>query len=499
MFTPYREGRRPLAVVGFALSLPILGLVGLAWTAAPVTAQEMVEQASQQTQIEELRRQVEQMKQELDELRSEKTETAEAAPMEAEGADEASTSSSTAARLDQRLAEIERQIEVLAGEVEREQLGEAAPAAETSEHGYGPAASKIYRTGQGLSIGGYGEMLYQGYDDTLDDGSDAGATDQLDFLRAIVYFGYKWNDRWLFNSEIELEHASTEDGGEAAVEFAYLDYLWKPELNARAGLLLIPMGFINELHEPTTFLGARRPDVERFIIPSTWRENGFGLFGEAGPVSYRTYVVNGFEADGFTADEGLREGRQAGAKASAEDLAWVGRLDYTPVPGLLLGGSAYVGSSGQGLVGPDGETVDVGTTIYEGHAEWRWRGLELRFLGTRADLDDVAALNRTLGLTGTESIGDELSGWYAQVGYDVLSHRGSSQELIPYVRWEQLDTQSSVPTGFLRAPANDRESLTLGLAWKPFPQAIVKADYQDYDNGAGTGLDQLNVALGYIF
>jgi len=471
-------------------------LAGLAWNAAPAAAQEMGEQASQQTQIEELRRQVEQMKQELEELRSEKSETSEKTSMAAEAESEGSP---TASSLDRRLAEIERQIEVLAGEVEREQLGEAAPTAAKSEHGYGPAASKIYRTGQGLSIGGYGEMLYQGYDGTLDDGTDSGSNDQLDFLRAIVYFGYKWNDHWLFNSEIELEHASTEDGGEAAVELAYLDYLWKPELNARAGLLLIPMGFINELHEPTTFLGARRPDVERFIIPTTWRENGFGLFGEAGPVSYRTYVVNGFEADGFTADEGLREGRQAGAKANAEDLAWVGRLDYSPVPGLLLGGSAYVGSSGQGLVGPDGESVDVGTTIYEGHAEWRWRGLELRFLGARADLDDVAALNRTLDRTGTESIGDELSGWYAQVGYDVLSHRGSSQELIPYVRWEQLDTQSSVPAAFLRDPANDRESLTLGLAWKPFPQAIVKADYQDYDNGAGTGLDQLNVALGYIF
>ena len=163
-------------------------------------------------------------------------------------------------------------------------------------------------------------MLYQGYDDTLDDGTDSGATDQLDFLRAIVYFGYKWNDHWLFNSEIEFEHASTEDGGEASVEFAYLDYLWKPELNARAGLLLIPMGFVNELHEPTTFLGARRPDVERVIIPTTWRENGFGLFGEAGPVSYRTYVVNGFEADGVLRRRGPARGPPGGCQGRRRGL-----------------------------------------------------------------------------------------------------------------------------------------------------------------------------------
>jgi len=437
---------------------------------------------------------VEQMRQEIERLRADKAEESEKTENTAGAAEE-----ERSAGLEQRLEEIERKIDVLAGEVEREELGEAAATADQSDYGYGPAASKVYRTGQGLSVGGYGEMLYEGYDATLDDGTAAGKTDQLDFLRAIVYVGYKWNDHWLFNSEIEFEHANTEEGGEAAVEFAYLDYLWKPELNARAGLVLIPMGFINELHEPTTFLGARRPDVERLIIPTTWRENGFGLFGEAGPVSYRTYIVNGFEADEFTADEGLREGRQEGAKTTAEDFAWVGRVDYTPVPGLLVGGSAYVGSSGQDLTGPDGEPIDVATTIYEGHAEWRWRGLELRFLGARADLDDVAALNRALDLTGLASIGDELSGWYAQVGYDVLSHRGSSQELIPYVRWEQLDTQRSVPDGYSRNPANDRESLTLGLAWKPFPQAVLKADYQDYDNGAGTGLDQFNVALGYIF
>lgn len=393
-----------------------------------------------------------------------------------------------------RMAEIERRLEVLAAEIEKMRIGEAAASADESDFGLGPAASKIYRTERGLSIGGYGEILYQRFDDERDDGVDAGRDDQFDLLRGILYFGYKWNDRFLFNTEIEYEHG----GEEVAVEFAYLDYLWRPEANFRAGLVLIPMGFINELHEPTVFLGANRPQIERIIIPSTWRENGFGLFGEAGPVSYRTYVVNGFDASGFAAG-GLRGGRQNGAQASAEDLAWVGRLDFTGVPGLTVGGSAYVGSSGQGIETPAGRAVDVGTQIVEGHLEWRWRGLELRALGVQADLDDVAQLNAALGLTGSGSVGEKLKGYYLQLGYDVLAGRGGESALIPYARWETYNTQDEVPAGFRANPANDVESLTLGIAYKPIEQLILKADYQDVDNEAGTGLDQLNVLLGYVF
>ncbi|HKI02314.1 MAG TPA: hypothetical protein VKK31_10055 [Thermoanaerobaculia bacterium] len=385
-----------------------------------------------------------------------------------------------------RITELERRLEVLAGEIEKMKIGEAAVSAEASENGFGPAASKVYRSERGLSIGGYGEVRYQDFD------SDESA--ELDLLRAVLYFGYKWNDRWLFNSEIEYEHA----GEEVAVEFAYIDYLWRPQASFRAGLVLVPMGFINELHEPTVFLGANRPELERRIIPSTWKENGFGLFGEAGPFTYRTYLVNGFDATGFSA-AGLRGGRQEGIEAKADDFAWVGRLDYTGAPGLLVGGSAYLGNSGQDLESATGQAIDVGTTIFEGHLEWRWRGLELRALGVQASLDDVAGLNRALDLTGDESVGEELKGYYLQLGYDVLSGRGAGKALIPYARWETYNTQDGVPAGFRANPANDVETLTLGLAFKPLEQLILKADFQNIDNEAGTGVDQLNVVLGYVF
>jgi hypothetical protein len=386
-----------------------------------------------------------------------------------------------------RISELERKLEVLAQEIETLRIGEAAVAPDTSSYGFGPAASKIYRTERGLSIGGYGELLYQNFNADRDDGAASGKTDTFDVLRAVVYFGYKFNDRWLLNTEIEYEHA----GSEVAVEFAYVDYLWRPEMNLRGGLVLIPMGFLNELHEPTVFLGARRPDIEQVIMPTTWREGGFGLFGDLGPLTYRTYIVDGLRGAGFTA-AGVRGGRQKGNQAKAEDFAWVGRLDFTGAPGLLVGASAYVGDSGQDV------GADVGTEIVEGHLEWKWRGLEFRALGVQASLDEVAELNRALGLTGNRSVGEKLQGYYLQLGYDVLAGRGE-RSLTPYARWETYNTQDEVPVGFAANPANDVESLTLGVAIQPIDQLILKVDHQNYDNAAGTGVDQFNVLLGWIF
>lgn len=393
-----------------------------------------------------------------------------------------------------RVAELERKLEVLAQEIENLRIGEAATAADTSAYGFGPAASKIYRTERGLSIGGYGELLYQNFDGDRDDGTASGRTDTFDVLRGVVYFGYKFNDRWLLNTEIEYEHA----GSEVAVEFAYVDYLWRPEVNVRGGLVLIPMGFLNELHEPTVFLGARRPDIEQAIIPSTWREGGFGLFGDLGPFTYRTYIVDSLRGAGFTSG-GLRGGRQKGNQAKAEDFSWVGRVDFTGVPGLLVGGSAYIGDSGQDLKTAAGREIAVGTEIFEGHLEWKWRGLELRAMGVQASLDDVTDLNAALALIGDRSVGEKLSGYYAQLGYDVLAGRGGERSLTPYARWETYNTQDEVPTGFRSNPATDVESLTLGIAFQPIDQIVIKVDHQDYDNAAGTGVDQFNALLGWIF
>ena len=390
-------------------------------------------------------------------------------------------------------AEQARRIDVLASEIEQLKLGEVAVEADRSDYGYGPAASKVYRRDQGLSIGGYGEVIREDFDSSTDAGV-AGRADQSDALRAIVYVGYKFNDKWLFNSEIEFEHG----GKEPALEFAYLDYLWRPELNFRFGHVLLPMGLVNELHEPTVFLGVKRPTLEQILLPSTWHENGFGIFGDVGPVTYRSYLVDGFRGAGFTAG-GLRGGRQGGNRALSEDIAWVTRADWRPFEGGLVGASYYTGDSGQDAALAGGD-VDVRTQIFEAHAELRWRGVDLRLLAARADLDDVGQLNAVLGLTGSRSVGEELEGEYVQLGYDVLTHFDLGQsQLVPFVRWERIDTQAAVPAGFLRNPANEQDILTYGLDFQPLDQLVFKLDFQDFDNEAGTGLDQFNLGIGYVF
>lgn len=396
------------------------------------------------------------------------------------------------------MEELKRRIDILAQEIEQLKLGEATVTADQSQFGLGPAASKIYRTERGVSIGGYGEMVYNNFATEKDDGSAAGKGDQSDFLRAIIYVGYKFNNNWLLNTEFEFEHASTGKAGEVSAEFVHLEYTYRSEFNLRFGLLLMPMGLVNELHEPTVYMGANRPNIEGAIIPSTWRENGLGIYGDTGMVSYRAYLVNGFRGAGFSSS-GLRGGRQKGSKARTDHFALTGRLDITPRPGVILGGSFYGGYSGQDLLNGT-DKLNVPTSIFEGHVDIRHKGLWVSALGAYSKLGEVTELNNALGLTGNNSVGETLSGFYIQAGYDVLTRTEyNAQSLIPYARFETLNTQASVPTGFLKNPVRDVNSLTVGIAYHPESRIVFKADFKNVDNEAGTGLNQFNGQVGYIF
>lgn len=391
-----------------------------------------------------------------------------------------------------RISELERRIDAVTREMERLRLGREVVEADTSLLGLGAGASKVYKVNQGVSIGGYGEFLYENFDSELENGAPATARNQFDALRAIIYVGYKFDDRLLFNSEIEIEH-----GDEIFLEFAYLDYLLTDNIGVRAGMLLAPLGLINELHEPPAFLGTERPLTERLIIPSTWRENGIGLFGSTPSFSARAYLMNSFDASGFSAS-GLRGGRQKGSKAVAEDMGVAARLDYTGRPGLLVGASTWYGQSAQGRE-LNGQKVDGGVFIFDAHLDYKVRGWDLRALIAGAHVDDAAALNELNGLTGDEGIATDMLGWYVQAGYDVLRGSATVHQLIPYVRYEQVDTQREVAAGFSANPANDLTITSLGAAWKPVPQVVAKLGFQIHSNDARTGLNQWNASIGWLF
>lgn len=414
-----------------------------------------------------------------------------------------SSSSSTA-----QIEELRRQVAILAEEVEKLRSGEETTSqiteTERNSLGLGPSAAAVYNKKQGVSLAGYGEMLYQNFSDKTHADSSTGSVDQIDFLRGVIYVGYRFNDRFLFNSEIEFEHANTEDGGEAAIEFAHIDYRASEAFTIRGGMVLLPLGFVNEFHEPNVYLGANRPLTETVIIPTTWRENGFGFAGKSHIFTYRAYLTNGLKASGFSA-EGLEEGKQEGALAKIRTPSFSGRIEASPRPGLVFGGSIFGGNSGffssdEGNGEISESDLQVGTFIGEVHAEYRSRGSYLRALYCHASLSHVDRLNEALSLTGDQSVGETLVGGYVQAGYDVLAGRRKGEAaLIPYIRFESVNTQASVPAGYEKDPVNAQTLWTLGVQWLPIPNIVIKTDYQRINNDADTGINQWNAGLGYSF
>lgn len=396
------------------------------------------------------------------------------------------------------LQELQRQISILSEEIEKMKLGEVAEIQYEPSRGLGPAAAKVYQLKKtGVSLAGYGEVVYENYAEDRDDGTVATTKDKVDFLRNVVYVGFHFNDWIVFNSEIEFEHASTGKGGEVSVEFGYVELMVAKQFNLRAGMVLPPLGIINEKHEPSTFFGTLRPYVERVIIPSTWRTNGFGAYGEIAPsLNYRAYIVEGLNAQKFSASEGIRGGRQSGANALIENVGITGKIEYEGLAGTRLGVSFYTGNSGQGAKDSLGD-ISASTTLFSIHGEYAWRGLELRGLYAATSVGEAGRVSKLANST----VGSKMDGWYVVAGYDVvpLVSPGSEHYLAPFVQYEKFNTQKEVDAGFTASNANNRSILTVGLTYKPHPNVAFKFDYRDNKNEAGTGLNQWNLAVNYLY
>ncbi|RME00843.1 MAG: hypothetical protein D6814_02765 [Calditrichaeota bacterium] len=402
------------------------------------------------------------------------------------------------------LRQVMRQVQILTEELEKSKLQEVARRKYESVSGLGPAASQVYHLKKaGVSLAGYGEAIYENYASRREDGMPVNKLDRIDFLRNVVYLGFKFNERFLFNAEIEYEHSKVGEGapGEVAMEFGYLDAWLSPNLSLRAGMILVPMGIINEAHEPPTFLTTLRPETERLIIPATWRSIGIGLVGRTpSGFGYRLYLLEGLNARKFTAS-GIRKGRQNGAEAVAEDFALSGRLDYTGLNGLTFGGSFYWGNSGQGMTDVNQAEIAASTALFSLHGRYATRGLELRAMAVWSFIGDVERLNQALGLTGQNSIGKRQYGFYFNLAYNVLQHASwaGRATLKPFLQYEKLNTQASVPGGFAQNPANDRSTLTIGLVYKPIQNIAFKIDYLNRNTAANTGANQFNAGVSYLF
>jgi len=325
------------------------------------------------------------------------------------------------------------------------------------------------------TVGGYGELHYNNLDNSLAGGKDK---KEIDLHRAILFLGHEFNDRLRFWSELELEHAQAgqgKDGGEISMEQAFLEYDLTDNLSGQAGLLLVPVGILNETHEPATFYGVERNPVETNIIPTTWREGGIGLNGHfASGLSYDLVVHSGLGAD-LANNFVVRKGRKGVREAPANNLAYTGRVKWTGLAGLELAATVNYQSDITQSTDPSAGSA----VLAEAHAIWNRGPFGLRALYATWILDGP----------GPASIGaDRQTGWYIEPSFKITSELGL------FARYNRWDNQAgdAVDSRFTQ--------LDLGLNYWLHPDVVLKADYQNQAGPSGKArFDGFNLGVGYQF
>lgn len=340
------------------------------------------------------------------------------------------------------------------------------------EEGTGSMAS-IAQWANKTRIGGYGEAHYN----NLDEGQN-----EMDLHRFVLLFGHQFTDSVRFFSEFEVEHSVAGEGknGEVEIEQAYIEWDIAQNQRAKAGLFLVPVGIMNETHEPDTFYGVERNKVEAEIIPATWWETGAAIGGEIAPgLSYDLAVHSGLFMDGTAR---IRDGRQKGSEAVAEDLALTGRIKYTGIAGLELGVTlqhqqdVFQGQTFSGV-------SDISATLFEGHAAYQNGPFQLRALYAFWDFDDD--IN---AVTGRDDA-DEREGFYIEPSLRI------NDQLGVFARYSEYDEVRAAATDDMQFAQID-----FGLNYWLTETVVLKADYQIQDAPRSrTEADGFNLGVGWSF
>jgi Phosphate-selective porin O and P len=371
----------------------------------------------------------------------------------------------------------------------------------------------------GVKLWGYGEVYYTRP-------SQANDRAQADLARAVFGIGYSFNDRTEFNSEFEVEHAvaSADDPGEFEVEQLYIDRQLSDAVALRAGLFLMPFGFLNEHHEPTNFYGVQRNFVETLIIPSTWREGGFNFHGDTPfGLGWNVGLTTGFDLSKWdfapefplyrTALEledsdsaPLQATHQELALANAQHLSQYLALGYYGIPGLSLGAAI---STGDAVAVADGNQR---VTLWEGHARWTPGKFDLAALYAHGAISNLALANAA-NPGSPNPIPSQFYGYYVQGAYS-LWERGDYR-LAPFVRWERYNMGSHyqgtpgpvLPTGAVPLssspgdygnwPINRDRVWTVGANFYVTPHVVLKMDYQWFD--LNSDFTRFDLGLGVAF
>ncbi|MFZ5654956.1 MAG: porin [Pseudomonadota bacterium] len=357
-----------------------------------------------------------------------------------------------------RLRETDTRVEETASAVEA--TASAVETATQRSETYAKVADWAERT----QIGGYGEIHYNN--------KENGGTDEIDAHRFVMYLAHDFNDRVRFFSEIELEHSLSGEGkpGEVELEQAYIEWDYADHHSAKFGLFLVPVGILNETHEPDTFYGVERNNVESRIIPSTWWESGVMLGGEIAPgLRYDVGAHSGLETDAFD----IRGGRQKSAQATAEEFAYTGRLKYTGVAGLEL--AAAIDYQEDLLQGQVAGADNASGLLYETHAVYQAGPFGLRALYAQWDIDGDQA----------QAAGrDEQKGWYVEPSWRLTPKLGV------FTRFSEWDIRAG------DSADSEVEQFDFGFNYWLVENVVLKADWSDQQNGTGDGF---NLGLGWSF
>ena len=426
-------------------------------------------------------------------------------------------------RLEQQIVQMQQQLDLLkAQQLQLRAQNEALAAQQQLQAAQVQTASAAAPKGgisPDLSLWGYGEIYYTHpiHDSSLT---------EFDLARAVFGIGYQFDERTIFNSEFEVEHAvaSAADAGEFEVEQFYVDHQLAEWASLKAGLLLMPFGLLNEHHEPTNYYGVQRNFVETLIIPSTWREGGLALHGNTpGGLTWDVGLTTGLNMNGWSnnpenpqyrtglqlEDNGvapMQATHQELQLANAENLSQYLSLNYSGVPGLLVGAAVSTGLAAVSSVpvGLPHERV----TLWEGHARWTRGAADLSAVYARGSFSNTAPYN--LANAGVSNpLPAEFLGYYLQGAYTVWQ-RGEIR-LSPFVRWEHYDMGASydgIPPGYTTVPAglaadgkpwpkpNDRV-WTFGANFYINPHLVFKADYQTFD--VNSELTRFDLGMGLNF
>jgi hypothetical protein len=338
-------------------------------------------------------------------------------------------------------------------------------------------------------FGGYGEMSYTN--------PNYGDVPRLDVPVIGLYLNHYFNDKWAFKSEFDVEDVQVDHGAGGTVGFqqAYLDYHPCSLFGWRTGLILIPMGIINQEHDPTTYFSVERPLFDQQVIPTTWREIGTGIYGDITQwLKYQLYITEGLQAEGFTMNS-TAGGRQDGSGVNGSDAshpAVSGQIGVLPLAGMQIDASLY-------YEGNAFDSIPSGTigTLYVFALDARY---EVGPLHIRAEygMFDIGP-----GGSGTYNTPSHAVGGYGEIAYNVLSFfPNCKSELLPFVRYENF-TFTAADTGtYAAAPAGPtvgHTSVTAGLAFKPLPNVIFKADYQMTNVEGEADYNQFSLGGGFSF